>query len=389
MLQAKTSDGVIITLAELSRKEIELERQNKFYCPTCNEQVIIKAGHLVVPHFAHQAKANCYSGESGEGPYHEKGKIILYKWLASQQLNVKLEKHIEKINQRPDLFLQINNQKIAIEFQCARVPIKQIVERNIGYKQANIIPIWILGANRFKRKNNNKLQIDQYTLQFIHQFSTDFPPILFFFCPNTIQFVTFQHIYFINAGQAYGNFTFNYLNQMHFLDIFKENVLSKRCLYTTWKREKRELRLKPRGRPYGQQLAWHQWLYFKRTHIEFLPSIIHLPISSQWKMKSPPWDWQSRLVIDLLDPLPLQDHFSLKECRQLLQYHLHDRNLFPLINSPNCPIQQYLFLLEKLNVIKEQSSNNFIKKKPVHPHRNIENALISDKMVINRLIAMI
>lgn len=388
MLQAKSIEGVIITLAELSRKEIELERQKKFYCPTCNEQVIIKAGHLVVPHFAHRSKANCQSGESGEGPYHEKGKIILYRWLASQQLNVELEKYIEEINQRPDLFLQINNQKIAVEFQCARVPIKQIIDRNIGYKQANIIPIWILGANRFKRKTKNKLNIDQYTLQFIHQFSTGFSPILFFFCPNTMQFVTFQHIYFTQTGQAYGNFTFDYLNQIHFLDIFKESVLSKRSLYTTWKKEKKILRLKPRGQLYGQQLAWHQWLYLKRTHIEFLSSIIYLPISAQWKMKSPPWDWQSRLVIDLLDRLPLQAHFSLKECRQLLYHHLHDRNLFPLINSSDCPIKQYLFLLEKLNILKKHSPNNFIKINPVQTHRNIENALNSDKIVMNRLIAM-
>src|SRR5699024_2794949 len=125
--------------------------------------VIVKAGDKVIPHFAHQSKSNCPSGEGGEGPYHEKGKLLLFNWLRSQNLDVKLEKYIKEINQRPDILLKVNKKLIAIEYQCTRIPVEQIRLRNRGYKKAGITPIWILGAKRFSRRARDEITIDDYT----------------------------------------------------------------------------------------------------------------------------------------------------------------------------------------------------------------------------------
>src|SRR5690625_4670985 len=98
MLQARTSNHAFITLAHLTTAEIEEHReQNRFYCPICQEPVMIKAGIKVIPHFAHYAKTDCPSYRGGEGPYHERGKLLLYEWLKAQNIHVELEVYLKDI----------------------------------------------------------------------------------------------------------------------------------------------------------------------------------------------------------------------------------------------------------------------------------------------------
>ncbi|SDQ88827.1 competence protein CoiA [Virgibacillus salinus] len=387
MLQAKTKYGTVVTPATLSKSEIKvLKEREEFSCPTCNEPVMMKAGTQMIPHFAHHSKNNCPSSEGGEGAYHERGKMLLYQWLKHQQLTVQLEAYLPAIRQRPDILISINNKLVAIEYQCARVPVEQIRERNEGYLSVGITPIWILGANRLTQHNRNHLKIDQFQLQFIHQFSSVLPLMLFYFCPNSLQFISFKDFYFSKTQTAIGKFHTKKLNQMSFKDMFQANFYSKNELFHSWKREKRSFRLKKANRLYGRELNWHEWIYLKRTHKEFLPSIIHLPICTQFMMKTPPWDWQSRICLEVIDPLPIESHVSIKSCQYLLRRHIHHPKEFPLIKQAVNPVHQYLQLLEQLDVIQQVSPNYFAKKNPIKFHKNIEQALAGDEKLLNLLI---
>lgn len=388
MLQAKSNEGILITLAHLSQTEIEYYRKNtQFYCPTCHQAVIIKAGRRVIPHFAHHPETNCLINERGEGTYHETGKLFLYQWLRSQGLNVELEKYIKHIKQQPDILLVLNQKRIAIEFQCARIPIEQILSRNEGYKKIGITPIWILGANCFKQHNQNALKLDQFTLQFIHQFTNEHPLKLFFFCPNTLNFITFTDIYMTHNRYALGSLQFNKLHHLIFTDLFKRHYLAKETLYQLWKREKKKFRLKPRNASFGKARAWQHYLYLKRTHVEHLPSIVYLPVSHQLKMKTPLWDWQSRLFLEILNPLSIGEQFTLQKCEFILKNHIH-RQQFSLILSSSNPIVQYLQLIKKLNYIEEVSPNTYTKIKSIHNHSHIETSIQDDEMIMDELIAI-
>ncbi|MBT2215439.1 competence protein CoiA [Virgibacillus dakarensis] len=388
MLQAKTKEGNLVMLALLTKKEIsELKTNGQFYCPSCQEKVVIKAGSKMIPHFAHRAKVNCPSHEGGEGAYHEKGKLMLYKWLKQQKLNVQLEEYLSEIKQRPDLLVTIDNKKIAVEYQCTRISLKEIRKRNEGYRQLGIQPIWIIGANRFKRLSRYQIKLDNFLHHFLHQFSKRFPLTLLFFCPETTLFSTFQDIYITTTKQAIGKLTYTLLNNMKFIDIFRQHRLPNQLLYTLWKQEKKRFRLRQRDRLYGSELAWHQWLYLKRTHFEYLPSVIHLPVSAQYRMCSPLWDWQSRICLDLLDPLPIGGHISLSTCVHLLRKHIISSANYPLITAEIQPIQQYLLLLEQLNILKQQSPFHFTKQTNLLFYKNVEEALLGDDVFINRLLA--
>src|SRR5690625_1073897 len=183
MLQAKTKDGELITPAKLSRQQLARKRSETFFCPVCEERVILKAGQQVIPHFAHVSNQICPTSSGGEGPYHEQGKLVLYEWLTKQNLEVQLEAYIPEIKQQPDLLITINQRKIAIEFQCSRISTKVIQQRNFGYMRANIQPIWILSARLFKQRTANVIHMDHFTKQFIHRFSKNYPLTIYYFCP--------------------------------------------------------------------------------------------------------------------------------------------------------------------------------------------------------------
>ncbi|PAV29185.1 hypothetical protein CIL05_12365 [Virgibacillus profundi] len=387
MLQAKLKEGKLVTLATFNRKEIEQMKQQKwkFYCPTCNHEVIMKAGSKMVPHFAHMSKIHCPSNEGGEGPYHEQGKLMLYQWLKSQNINVQLEAHLKEINQRPDLLLTINNKRIAMEYQCARTPAEQIKQRNEGYKRAGITPIWILGAKRFNRQTGNHFRLDQFTLQFIHQFSSGLPLTLFYFCPQTLQFIIIQDIYLTSTGQAIGKITSTKLNNISFPDVFIQNSFSPNQLNQLWKNEKRQFRLKTRKNLYGNELAWHQWLYLKGTHLEYLPSIIYLPVASGYLMKTPAWNWQSRLCLDVLDRLATGQTLSQRSIKYHLRKHIQQPRDFPLIPSEDNPIENYLQLLTHLNIVKKLSPSHYQKKNSLQFYKSIEESLQGDNDLMNAL----
>ncbi|HLR52686.1 MAG TPA: competence protein CoiA family protein [Candidatus Avamphibacillus sp.] len=385
MLQAKFKNGQLFTLIGLPKHRIEQLRKKHFYCPTCNEKVIIRAGPQTIPHFFHYQKSECPSVEGGEGAYHEKGKLLLYHWLKKQHTNVFLEKHLPQINQRPDLLLLTKNKKIAIEYQCVRIPIKLLLKRNKGYQQLGIKPIWILGANQMKRMGQNSLKLDPFTLRFIHQFQPQYSTFLYYFCPDTNQFLIASDLYVTSQRRAAAKLRFLKLDKIYFNDLFYNHQFEPKELIRFWRSAKQQFRYKRRKKPRGRELAWYQWLYLKQVPIEYLPSEIYLPVSNQFLMKTSLWDWQSRICLDIIEPLDLGDVFTLDECFYLLQNHTHRKENFPLLNAFIHPIQQYLITLVQLQIIQQVSPTHYKKISPLHFFKNIEEAMKEDVQLMIKL----
>jgi len=388
MLQAKMSNGKLIVVAELTRTERTQIRKNKtkFYCPACDQEVIVKAGSKVIPHFAHRSSKECSRGAGGEGEYHHRGKLLLYRWLKSQGLQVTLEQYIQEIEQRPDLYLRIHDKKIAIEYQCAKISVEEIHQRNAGYHEAGITPIWILGESLMKRKSPYHFQFDQMTLQLVHQFTSVSPTSLYYFCPYTLQMIRLNDLYLIQPNRGIVRLKTDRLNQLTFKDLFQYDGFLKPALFNLWKKEKKAFRLRHRRQAYGVQLSWLQWLYLKQTHIEHLPSMIHLPISSQHCMKTPVWNWQSRLCLDIISPLQKGSSFTLKRCEILLRNHIHPSTYYSLIHETNHPIEEYLLLLEQLEIIKKKNDTEYIKTGSVVFHHHVEEAIHHDDEVVKHLV---
>lgn len=390
MLQAKTSNGELLVLATLTKSEIARLKEEKqtFYCPVCNQPVMMKAGSQVIPHFAHHSNTKCPSNEGGEGMYHSQGKLLLYRWLKSQGLNVSLEPYLPQIHQRPDLMIHINGKWIAMEYQCARISKEEIHLRNEGYRKAGIFPIWLMGANRLSRQTAIHFRTEQMTLQLMHQFSPYAPVVIYYFCPYTLYLIQLHDVYVVHTSRSIAKIRTNRLNRLTFKDLFLPYSFSKQEIFSIWRNEKKHFRLKRREKAYGSELAWRKWLYEKHTHLEFLPSVIHLPISSQYRMKTPLWNWQSRICLHVIDPLPIGATFTLKTCERLLKQHLLPVSYFPLMKSEANPIQEYLSLLTELKVIQPISKTAFVKTNLLEFHTHVEAAAAKDQEVMDELIQL-
>lgn len=385
MLSAINHAGQVITLATLTREEIKRLKQDDFFCPDCNEKLIIKAGKINIPHFSHQAESACPSNQGGEGTYHETGKMKLYNWFKQQGNQVQLEVYFQSIKQRADLFLEWKRRKIAIEYQCVRLPVASVIDRQRGYQKLELPSIWILGTKLLKRFGPLHIRMDTFTRHFIHQLHPRHPSTLYYFDPNALLFTTVSDIHLTQQTRALAKIRYLPLHRASFIDIFQNKRFTKEELLYLWREEKRQFRLRPRYRLTGRERKWQEWLYHHHLHVEHLPSIIYLPVYSSYLMKIPLEEWQSYIYVKILRPLPVGGTFSLNTCIHQLQSMRYSHSDYPLLVMPQEPIQQYLNLLVKLGYLKRINSHIYRKMKEILPTRHIEDSLQEDKKLIDIL----
>lgn len=147
MLIALTANNQpFICTSNLQRDQLKKIRQaERFYCPQCKEEVLLKIGSIKIPHFAHKKKSACEQAFSeGETELHLLGKEQLYQMFLRLNMNVELESYIKELSQRPDLLVtDKQGKRYAIEFQCSPISSEKLQSRTNGYLSLQITPIWI------------------------------------------------------------------------------------------------------------------------------------------------------------------------------------------------------------------------------------------------------
>lgn len=136
---------------------------SEYTCPTCHQPVRLRHGKKMVAHFAHLPGADCVMNE-GETAEHLLGKQQLFDRLVLHNLAPRLEVYLPQINQRPDILFNNGGVQTAIEFQCSPLSVQRLRKRNGGYRQLEIIPVWVLGKPY--RRRLSRAKIAQFTQVF-------------------------------------------------------------------------------------------------------------------------------------------------------------------------------------------------------------------------------
>nr|WP_272917055.1 competence protein CoiA family protein [Pontibacillus yanchengensis] len=378
VLRALNRLGKEFLLMDCSNEEIRhIRGLESFFCPTCKEKVLIRAGSKVVPHFAHKPYSRCVNASNGEGNYHERGKIHLFKWLQAQGYHAMLEAYIPEIKQRPDIFLTIKRKKIAIEYQCCRISPEMMLARTKGYQRYGIIPIWILGGNRLKRNQQNIVTLSSYDQLFFHQFQSNSPISVYYYCPDAKQFSTFQTPYPISKTKMIGTLHFTSIQSLTFPQLLNlQSNLHPNVLVDLWINEKRNFRKKPHSIFKAQEAySIHQYLYHRGYHASLLPSIINLPIQTLFPNEEP-YSWQAKWIIENVLPLPLGGRISatdtVKDC-------------YPLMNNEPRPYYAYACLLARIGLLKHLHGIIFEKRMEVEFPRTLHDGIKQDEELISLL----
>lgn len=290
MLIAESEKGKQINLSCLSRHEINQLRKTECYCPGCKEELIIKNGSIMMPHFAHKKNSLCLSFSENESEEHLKGKKIMADNCRKYKIEYEVEAYLPELNQRPDLLI---NHRIAIEFQCSPLSIERFKERTLNYQSLGYQVIWILG---------NKLQFKDKISQLQRQFIYLSKEIGFYVWEMDVEAKTIQNKYFL-VSSVWQNFF-----QTRLFQLEKENFLSivrfplekhPKISYEIRSKIACEKRIDSWNRQLNQKnkctLSVQEYFYKKGLNIRNLPEIIILPSFQSVVLKEQEYIWRYQI----------------------------------------------------------------------------------------------
>ena len=118
----------------------QASRSERYYCPICKEQLILRCGIKVTPHFAHPSGQIHLKHKGGETEQHLKMKQGLFEILTQYYENVRLEPYLSSIRQIPDITI---NQRWAIEIQLSPIDVETMQLRTAGLRGIGYKVVWV------------------------------------------------------------------------------------------------------------------------------------------------------------------------------------------------------------------------------------------------------
>ncbi|WZX99385.1 competence protein CoiA family protein [Bacillus sp. FSL W7-1360] len=206
MLQAVNQDGVkrhfLEALTEMEWRE--RKRHERFFCPVCQEEVLIKLGKKKRWHFSHKSRARCPAARHGETDVHRLGKEKLFRWLQSQGEQVSLEYWIPESRQRPDLYI-CGERQVVIEYQCAEMTVDQTMKRTKAYRAQRMNDMWILSGARVRRRMTQLFRFrlfEWYMSQNRH-----YERYFVYFDPQSDTFCFLRHVIPLDVSSCFATYT--------------------------------------------------------------------------------------------------------------------------------------------------------------------------------------
>ncbi|MFG6149449.1 competence protein CoiA [Halobacillus sp. B23F22_1] len=373
MFHAYDENGKLTSLYHYSLSTLEKVRKNSsFFCPVCKENLMIRAGQKITPHFAHFPTSTCEINR-GESVYHEAGKRLLYQWLHGQGYQIEVEAFLPEIQQRPDLLLKHNKKRIAIEFQCATIPSGEVLKRTAGFRKAGIFPLWILGRNQLNQKGIYLVQHEQFHKSMVYFFQKQY--CMYFLDVNAHAMTTVHQLNSTSVRSSFAFFQTSPLQAIRFPQLFKPSLTSFSPLYSMWEKQLYQFRTHYRKRVGSIESQWRQLLYLKGHHFSLIPSVCYLPVRSQLFLGEAPYVWQTKFILQHYMPRAIGDVITFPK-----------RSIQTAVNSRSSLLyDEYLELLQQLGYVHRTRQQEWVKKRNICFHGNIDQAIAEDRRVVNEL----
>ncbi|KFN04347.1 competence protein [Bacillus clarus] len=336
-----------------------MRKRERFFCPSCGKEVKLKLGKQKRWHFAHKKVEQCIVHYEAESMYHMQGKEQLYRWLKSQRFQVEIEYYLPEIRQRPDLFIEREERKIAIEYQCASLSIEQLLKRTFAYWKAGIQVIWILGGKQLKRNSSYWISLSSF-----HSFCMQsYPqPLLFFFCPKQKTFMKCSFLTPFSSNVYFSHTIYLPMHIITFEELFHPIPFLKNKLELEWTNKKKYFRTN--ALPiwnYNHKSLLRLLYQFKLTPASF-PSEIGVPLPSAFSFQTHLFIWQAYLYMKFIGSRKVGDSFSLQTtCNYLKKYT--KRRLLPYFaqNIWRLAVEEYMIFLCYAGVLHKVGTHKYRK----------------------------
>ncbi|WP_144470169.1 competence protein CoiA [Bacillus safensis] len=294
MNAAIMDNGKLIRITHhLSKSRLEHVRTTcKFYCPECREEVQLKLGEHRVYHFAHKQLTACPVA-SGETAYHQAGKEAIMNWLRLLGYKPALEKYMSKIHQRPDVTVSTGSAAYAIEFQCANISRQELRRRTAGFREAGLLPIWMIGANRLKRKSAQLFSFSSIHWGILRESEKR---RLIFFCPIQNRFIHLDQFLAFQPTKVCAAMTVRPPSAYRELPAPLSPPSSKRQVNQQWLKCIQQFRQRPPRILSNESKRLRDIFYeHHQTAFPFLPTELFIPVQEAYIFTSPVYVWQGCL----------------------------------------------------------------------------------------------
>lgn len=332
MLMAMTQDNQLFRLnLDISKEQLrELRNNHQFYCPVCQQELLLKIGEIIMPYFSHLRRNEaCNLFSDYESPAHVLGKNILFDWFQQQSIPVLLEPYLPAIRQRPDLLVKQEQTYTAIEFQCSWINSKKMKERTNGYREVKLDIKWIPLAKKDYYLGMQVVKLSSFHLDFMADqqiIALDPERRKWQISELILPLYGKKYIYFNEEFE---------LNHLEFPFQSKKKQVIEQKLYKIWMEEKkRYLTNRLRFNKKGITDLFFKACYENQLAVLKLPNWIGIPCTQQ--IKYHPVEWQL-LVVLLLKNVDLDDVYEAF------------RKQYPKIKLPEGVLNNYLRFIKREN----------------------------------------
>ncbi len=372
MLTAKGRDGTLVTVPEKMTSELlsYMKRAQPYYCPCCESELILKAGSIKIPHFAHKSNASCNASAEPESDYHLLAKRQLFTWFISYGYDAELETYIPSIKKRADILVRNGEKVYAIEFQLSTISEHAFIERTEAYRSVDITPIWILAAKNVKRIEGQEFKISNFQWLFVTGDSTY--PYLWTYCPVEHQFSAIKGITPFSPSIAFAERTSAPLELLSPQQLIPHK--NERYSFLTLWRYKRKSWCLHRVKTANLHDPLFLALYAKRLTATTLPIEVGIPVKGMSLIKTAAIEWQAWLYLDVLHKREPGQIMLFRAFQQ--SFHKRQVSGFikvrplPLLAKDEKvnPVKEYVNVLIKMGFLTETVAGSYrLSKKMVLP----------------------
>lgn len=383
MLVANKSNGERLSLGERWDKSdlIGIRSRERFHCPECGEEVVMKLGNKKIWHFSHLAGGGCQYEYDRESEYHLTGKLKLYDWLKKQGIIAELEHFDLQMKQKPDIAFEFQNQKYAIEFQCSVIPSEIFEKRTKTYFDHGVFPIWVAAERLIKRKTNNVVSFNNFLYLFIRRprYSWNIPA----FCPISGQFINLHGVVPITSRKTITNFKVNSLNQFS-IDEFLSPTMKPFPFLKIWKSENQKLKSRYITTPGAWQNPFLKELYHNHLGLLTIPSEIGLPVRSSPYIETPSFIWQTYLYLDVFRHYQIGDIIYYSKIREAFDKRVRRKEIklrtLPVAGQSDhwYALAEYVFLLTKVSYLERIDSGTVKVLREINIPNSIEEQIVAE-----------
>lgn len=367
MLTAVNEKGTMFSLAEKEHQALPKLRNKRFYCPVCKEPLVLKAGAVRIPHFAHRIKSRCFTTEP-ETNQHLQGKKDLFRFCSDNGYKPFLEQYLPEIQQRPDVLAIKNGRRFALEYQCTPISVRDIQQRSNRYFKIGITPVWIAGGYPFTKKLNNSVYaLSDYYWSLTKR--TDAGITLTSYEPANHILYVLSNIVPLTSKKAFARLDRIPLTNCS-VPLYLQNKVDSFPYFLWFKERKRWIEQKVRYGHIGHD-RFLKNVYESGNNPFLLPAVSGLPVSYSESFASHPIEWQFYIWIDCLQKLHDGKKISLKYILYKLQQRIDCGDLLlrnlPLHDQRNWKraVSYYLHLLADLFYLRSAGEDLFVKQKMI------------------------